>query len=100
MPERDKYLVSNSQLNRIMDMKITNLQFDASEIEAIKSLAIDRLRTAGKKWAEIEEIVPSLTPQNVLRLALGLEIKKRGGKRPNTGRKIKEKEAEEKKSDS
>ena len=60
-------------------VKIATIEFTAEEWERIRSLAQKK-----NKKADLE----SLTPPNVLRLALGLEAKKRGGARPNTGNRL------------
>ena len=57
-------------------MKISNIEFSEFEWESIRSLAQKKSKKAD---------INSLTPPNVLRLALGLDAKKRGGARPNTG---------------
>lgn len=57
-------------------VKITSIEFATAEWECVRSLAQEK-----NKKAEIE----TLTPPNVLRLALGFAAKKRGGARPNTG---------------
>ena len=60
-------------------IKIATIEFTAEEWESVCSLAQKK-----NKNADLE----SLTPPNVLRLALGLEAKKRGGARPNTGNRL------------
>jgi hypothetical protein len=57
-------------------VKITNLEFSADEWETVRA----RARKKNKK-TQLE----TLTLPNILRLALGLEQKKRGGARSNTG---------------
>lgn len=57
-------------------IKIATIEFTGEEWESVRSLAQKK-----NKKTEID----SLTPPNVLRLALGLEAKKRGGARPSTG---------------
>jgi hypothetical protein len=57
-------------------MKISNIEFTDSEWAQIVKLA--------KAQADYQS---SLTPPNILRLALSLETKQRGGKRDNAGRK-------------
>lgn len=58
------------------NLKISNIEFSADDWESVCAIA----RKKNKK-AQLE----TLTPPNILRLALGLEPKKRGGARPNTG---------------
>lgn len=55
-------------------VKISNIEFTASEWESI-------VKIASKKKGYSAE----LTPQNVLRLALNQPLRQRGGARPNTG---------------
>lgn len=57
-------------------MKISNIEFTDDEWKSVCALAQKK-----NKKADID----ALTPPNALRLALGLEEKKRGGARPNTG---------------
>lgn len=57
-------------------VKIATIEFTIAEWESVRSLAQKKNKKAD---------VDSLTPPNVLRLALGLAAKKRGGARPNTG---------------
>ena len=59
-------------------VKISNIEFTASEWDAIVKIA------SKKRGYSLE-----LTPPNVLRLALGITTKKRGGARPNTGNRVK-----------
>ena len=58
-------------------MKITHLDFTDAEWAAVEKRAARSLRRKGKDAPEGSE-----TPQNVLRLALGFETRKRGGARP------------------
>ena len=55
-------------------VKISNIEFTASEWDTVVKTAST---SAGYQ--------SDLTDQNKLRLALGLQTKKRGGARPNTG---------------
>lgn len=57
-------------------VKIATIEFTAEEWEIVRA-------TAQRKNKKTE--LDTLTRPSVLRLALGLEIKKRGGARPNTG---------------
>ncbi len=57
-------------------IKIATIEFTTEEWESVRALAQKK-----NKKADIN----SLTKPNVLRLALGLGDKKRGGARPNTG---------------
>jgi len=68
-------------------MKITNLEFSLIEKAALYLRAATTLIGQGFSKKEAKEIVSIETPQNVLRLALGFERRKRGGARPNTGRR-------------
>lgn len=56
--------------------KISNIEFTSEEWANVKTLAQKK-----NKKADLD----LLTPPNILRLALGLKTKKRGGARPNTG---------------
>ena len=58
------------------NVKISNIEFSADEWAQICALAQRKNKKAQ---------LAALTPPNILRLALGLETKKRGGARPNTG---------------
>lgn len=58
------------------NLKISNIEFSPDEWASVCALAQKK-----NKKAQLE----NLTPPNILRQALGLEIKKRGGARPNTG---------------
>lgn len=60
-------------------VKISNIEFNANEWASVCALAQKK-----HKKAQLE----TLTPPNVLRLALGLETKQRGGARPNTGNRV------------
>ena len=75
-------------------MKISNIEFTATETAALYAMAGATLLAEGerdpaKKMTGTEAVayVESLSPQNVLRLALGsaFPIRQRGGARPNTG---------------
>lgn len=57
-------------------VKIATIEFTAEEWQSVRALAQKK-----NKKADLD----SLTKPSILRLALGLEIKKRGGARPNTG---------------
>lgn len=57
-------------------VKIATIEFTAEEWESVKTLAQKKNKKAD---------LTLLTPPNVLRLAVGLETKKRGGARENTG---------------
>lgn len=57
-------------------VKIATIEFSAQEWEIVRNLA-------QKKNPKID--LDSLTPPNMLRLALDLEARKWGGARPNTG---------------
>lgn len=57
-------------------VKIATIEFTAEEWESVKTLAQKKNKKAD---------LTLLTPPNVLRLAVGLDAKKRGGARPNTG---------------
>lgn len=57
-------------------IKIATIEFAAEEWESVKSLAQKKNKKAD---------LALLTPPNILRLALGLEAKKRGGARQGTG---------------
>ena len=57
-------------------IKIATIEFTSDEWKSVCALAQKK-----SKKAELD----SLTQPNVLRLALGLEAKARGGARPNTG---------------
>ncbi len=59
-------------------VKIATIEFMADDWESVCALAQKK-----NKKVQLE----TLTPPNILRLALGLETKKRGGARPNTGRR-------------
>lgn len=68
-------------------MKITNMEFSTLETAALYVRAGLTLQQDGWKKEEAVEYIKTLTPQNVLRLALGSDfpIRQRGGARPNTG---------------
>jgi hypothetical protein len=57
-------------------VKIATIEFTAEEWESVRSLAQRKNKRAD---------LTLLTPPNILRLALQLETKKRGGARLNTG---------------
>lgn len=57
-------------------VKIATIEFTSEEWDSVRALAQKK-----NKKAELD----NLTQPSILRLALGLEIKKRGGARPNTG---------------
>jgi hypothetical protein len=59
-------------------IKITNIEFEEWEWNEIKRLA--RHFSKPKKI-----ILDQVTPQNIIRMAVQLPVKKRGGARPNTG---------------
>lgn len=67
-------------------MKITNMNFSKADAAAIYALAGAALMDQGKSRKEARAYIESLTSQNVLRLALGLPVRNRGGPRPNSGR--------------
>jgi hypothetical protein len=68
-------------------MKITNMHFTKADAAALYALAGAALMDQGKSRKEARTIIAGLTPQNLVRLALGLPIRRRGGARPNTGRR-------------
>ena len=70
-------------------MKITNLEFNEHEAAALYALAGARLLEQGMPREKVLPYVESLTPQNVVRLALGpaFPVRKRGGARPGAGRR-------------
>lgn len=57
-------------------IRIATIEFTAEEWEIVRA-------TAQRKNKKTD--LDSLTQPSILRLALGLEVKKRGGARPNTG---------------
>jgi hypothetical protein len=68
-------------------MKITNLKFSQTDAAAIYALAGAACKDQGMSRKDALSYIAALTPQNVLRLALGLPVRRRGGARPNSGRK-------------
>lgn len=58
------------------NLKISNIEFSANEWASICALAQKK-----NKKAQLQ----TLTAPNILRMALKLKTKKRGGARPNTG---------------
>jgi hypothetical protein len=67
-------------------MKITNLEFSHADAAAIYALAGAACKDQGMSRKDALSYIAVLTPQNVLRLALGLPVRQRGGARPNSGR--------------
>lgn len=69
-------------------MKITNMTFSTLETAVLYVRAGLTLQQEGWSKKEAVAYVKTLTPQNVLRLALGSDfpIRDRGGSRPNAGR--------------
>jgi hypothetical protein len=63
-------------------MKITNVEFNSVEKAEIYLRAVSALILQGVSKKEAKEIVSAETSQNILRLALGFERRKRGGVRP------------------
>ena len=57
-------------------VKIATIEFTEKEWESVKTLAQKKNKKAD---------LTLLKPPNILRLALGIKAKKRGGARPNTG---------------
>jgi hypothetical protein len=72
-----------------MALKIYNLDFNDAETVILYTLAGSTLQRSGMSLEQVREYVSTLTPQNIVRLALGPEfsVRKRGGARPNTGRR-------------
>lgn len=70
-------------------MKITNIEFNEQEEAALHVKAAIELHSRGYSKEEAQAYIAGLTPQNILRLALGsgFLIRQRGGKRANTGPK-------------
>jgi hypothetical protein len=67
-------------------MEIYKIKFSIVEKAALYLRAVTYLIGQGHSKKEAKEMVSNLTPQNVLRLALGFETRNRGGTRPNAGR--------------
>ena len=67
-------------------MKITNIDFTETEFATLYALAGQALKDQGKSRKEAKEICDNLTPQNLVRLALGFETRNRGGTRPGAGK--------------
>lgn len=81
-------MFAGNRVNRArphLTMKITNLEFTLLEAATLKLRAVTELIQQGHSKAEARQLVTTETPQNVLRLALGFNRRKRGGSRPNTG---------------
>src|SRR5262249_3515863 len=68
-------------------MKVSYLEFTRAESAAIYTLAGATCKDMGMNRKEAMAYIGGLTPQNIIRLALGLSIRTRGGKRPNNGRR-------------
>jgi hypothetical protein len=67
-------------------MEIYKIKFSEREAAILYALAGQALKDQGKSRKEAREICDGLTPQNLVRLALGFETRNRGGTRPNAGR--------------
>jgi len=68
------------------NMKIYNIEFSIVETAVIYTRAGANLMHKGMDRKEALKLIKTLTPQNVLRLALDFETRKRGGSRLNAGR--------------
>jgi hypothetical protein len=66
-------------------MKITNMQFSIIEKAILYSRAGATLTDKGLDKKEVVEVLETLTPPNVLRLALGFDQRERGGRRSGAG---------------
>lgn len=68
-------------------MKITNIEFTDEEVAALYVKAGMELYNQEYSRQEAQAYISKLTPQNVLRLALGapFKVRQRGGKRANSG---------------
>lgn len=74
-------------------LKISNTEFSLLEesilkTRADKNLMQDDMRYREMSVADRKDYLAKLTPQNILRAALGpvdFPLRQRGGKRPNTG---------------
>lgn len=75
-------------------MKIFHIEFNTVETAVIYTRAGANLMHRGMDKKEAMKFIKSLTPQNVLRLALDFDTRNRGGTRQNAGRP---KEAKEQK---
>lgn len=71
----------------LLNMKITNMTFSTVETAVLYVRAGLTLQQEGWTKKDAVAYVKTLTPQNVLRLALGSDfpVRQRGGARPNTG---------------
>lgn len=70
-------------------MRIRELTLSKSEIAAVYTLAGAKLLDGGMSSQQVVTYLKSLTPQNVVRVALGLDTRTRGGKREGAGAKPK-----------
>jgi hypothetical protein len=66
-------------------MKITNIQFSILEKATLYAKAGATLTDKGLSAKEVIEVLETLTPPNVLRLALGFDQRERGGRRSGAG---------------
>jgi hypothetical protein len=67
-------------------MEIHKIKFSDRETAVLYALAGQALKDQGKTRKEAKEICDTITPQNLVRLALGFETRNRGGTRKNAGR--------------
>lgn len=70
----------------ITPFRIQDIRFSARETAVLYVLAGQTLKDNGMNRDEAKKYIADLTPQNVLRLALGFEKRQRGGLRLNAGR--------------
>jgi hypothetical protein len=66
-------------------LRIQDLRLSKTETAALHALAGAMLMDAGYSREETVEYMDTLTPANIVRVALGFTVRKRGGARPNTG---------------
>lgn len=71
---------------KIEPLRIQDIRFTARETASLYVLAGQALKDQGIPRKEALEKIRSMTPQNLLRLALGFEQRQRGGPRANAGR--------------
>lgn len=75
---------------KIEPLRVQDARFNARETAILYALAGATLKEQGMSKKEARKYIETLTPANVLRLALGSEfpIRHRGGSRPNKGKRI------------
>lgn len=73
----------------ITTMRISNIDFTDSEIAALYTLAGQYLMEQGKSREGVSQIARSLSPANLVRAALGFNLRKQGGARARSTAKRK-----------